>query len=119
LPDADDEADDEVVLLELIYYFLLNSEDANSPTPKSILNGTVITRAAGKVDPIDDDDDILAINNRLPSCIDKSIVLGPTKTNFASSLHSGLKNETTLRKPQTRYGNRQVKTTKCLISLTS
>jgi hypothetical protein len=51
------------VLLELIYYFLLNSEDANSPTPKSILNGTVITRAAGKVDHIDDDDDILAINN--------------------------------------------------------
>ncbi|CEP09202.1 hypothetical protein [Parasitella parasitica] len=44
-------------------------EDPESPACKNILNGSIITRA--------------------PS--DKSIILGPTKTNFASSLHGGLK----------------------------
>ncbi|KAG2228997.1 hypothetical protein INT48_004747 [Thamnidium elegans] len=44
-------------------------EDPNSPTSKSILNGSIITR----------------------SSTDKSIILGPTKTNFASSLYGGLK----------------------------
>lgn len=44
-------------------------EDPNSPASKSILNGAIITRSTS----------------------DKSIILGPTKTNFASSLYGGLK----------------------------
>ncbi|KAI8350329.1 hypothetical protein EDC96DRAFT_485862 [Choanephora cucurbitarum] len=46
-------------------------EDPESPASKSILNGYVITRTSSE----------------------KSIVLGPTKTNFASSLYGGLKNQ--------------------------
>ncbi|CAO3653959.1 unnamed protein product [Mucor fragilis] len=45
------------------------SEDPDSPACKNILNGSIIARTP----------------------TDKSIILGPTKTNFASSLYGGLK----------------------------
>ncbi|CAO0797090.1 unnamed protein product [Mucor circinelloides] len=44
-------------------------EDPDSPACKNILNGSIVTRTP----------------------TDKSIILGPTKTNFASSLYGGLK----------------------------
>ncbi|KAF7728734.1 hypothetical protein EC973_005571 [Apophysomyces ossiformis] len=52
-------------------------DETNAPISKNILNGIIISRASVVLAPM--------------HSLDKSIILGPTKTNFASSLYGGLK----------------------------
>ncbi|KAI8980315.1 hypothetical protein BDB01DRAFT_836845 [Pilobolus umbonatus] len=61
-------------------------EDPDLPSSKNILNSSIITRTSN----------------------DKSIVLGPTKTNFASSLYGGLKKTDELPKQSSSRHSRQL-----------
>ena len=93
---------------------ILFSEDPESPACKNILNGSIVTRTPSGMKLMN----VYLIFYALLILffhVDKSIILGPTKTNFASSLYGGLKRTdegSNMSKPpqsnSSRHNHRQV-----------